>query len=156
MNTLFVLEKILSLGLVVQSLPGLAPWSEQESSTAPGWLGLGQRCWAAALISSARTCYRFYMCLPDLQRLLVVSGLGMGTRCCTKERSALITRRVRTKGIRLCKVSACCCFPLLSKFNAASADVCPKALQLSLEMNGINDPSIRWLLCQLVSSHVWE
>lgn len=41
-----------------------------------------------------------------------------------------------SEGIRLCKVSACCCcFPLLSKFHAASADVCPKALQLSWGRN---------------------
>lgn len=32
-------------------------------------------------------------------------------------------------------MSACCYFPLLSKFTAASADVCPKALQLSLGTN---------------------
>lgn len=36
-----------------------------------------------------------------------------------------------SKGTRLCKVSACCCFPILSKFSAASADVRPEALQLS-------------------------
>lgn len=36
-----------------------------------------------------------------------------------------------SKRTRLCKVSACCRFPLLSKFSAASADVRPEALQLS-------------------------
>lgn len=43
MSACTILE-ILSLGLDFQSLPGLAPLSEQESSIAPGWLGLGKHC----------------------------------------------------------------------------------------------------------------